>query len=290
MGETDIIEAVGGIVLGAEPELAFTSLEIGARPLAVESEPAHALLKVFPGSRVLAFEVEEELCADLNKTAQEGLTYYPTALGKTEESRPFYETEHPMCASLYRPADPFVALYNNLEVLRLKKEGRIDTVSLDHFASQNDVGPIDFIKIDIQGAELDVFQGGEAVLADTLAVVTEVEFVPLYENQPLFGDVSAYLHERGLWFHKFLGMSGRTLKPLVMRGDPNFASQHMWSDAVFMRSPAKLDRLAPAQVLKLAVLALLYGSIDVTAHCLAEYDRRTEATTVKELFALLKGG
>lgn len=183
-----------------------------------------------------------------------------------------------------------IDLYSNLEVSRLKKEETIDTVSLDYFVAQNDVGPVDFIKIDIQGAELDVFQGGKKVLADTLAIVTEVEFIPLYENQPLFGDVSAHLHDQGIWFHKFLGMSGRTLKPMVMRGDPSFASQHMWTDAVFMRSPMELDRLSPVQLLKLAVLTLLYGSIDVTAHCLSEYDRRTDATSAKELFALLKGG
>ena len=38
-----------------------------------------------------------------------------------------------------------IDLYSNLEVSRLKKEETIDTVSLDYFVAQNDVGPVDFI-------------------------------------------------------------------------------------------------------------------------------------------------
>ncbi len=44
---------------------------------------------------------------------------------------------------------------------------------------------IDLIKIDVQGAELDVFRGGGKALANALMVITEVEFVELYTGQPL---------------------------------------------------------------------------------------------------------
>ena len=63
---------------------------------------------------------------------------------------------------------------------------------------------VDFIKIDIQGAELDVFKGGVDTLKDVVAIVSEVEFIPHYIDQPLFGDVCSFLTEKGFMFHKFL--------------------------------------------------------------------------------------
>ena len=57
-----------------------------------------------------------------------------------------------------------------------------------------------------------------------------------------------------------------------MNNDANFASQHIWSDAMFIRHVQRLEELDGAQLLKLAVLALLYGSPDVAFLCLRRHD------------------
>ena len=49
---------------------------------------------------------------------------------------------------------------------------------------------------------------------------TEVEFVPLYKKQPLFAEVDIALRELGFVFHRFGGMAGRTMKPLVVTSNP----------------------------------------------------------------------
>jgi len=262
--------------------LHFTILEIGALQL-VKNEGFHFLLEIFPGSRIIAFEVDDGLCENLNKKAQPGLKYFPVALGRTEEKRRFYETVHPMCSSLYMPNEKLLDLYNNLEMARLKSVGIMDTVSLDHFVSNHDIGSVDFIKIDIQGAELEVLEGGVSTLENTLAIVSEVEFVPLYEDQPLFGDVCAFLAGQGIGFHKFLGLSGRTLKPLILQNDLTFATQHLWSDALFLRDIAQLSRLSSQQLLKYAVISNLYNSLDVALFCILEHDKR-EGTRLAEKY------
>ena len=267
--------------------LHFTILEIGALPLG-EKEGFHFLLEVFPGSRVVAFEVDDDLCENLNNKALPGLKYYPVALGRAEETRRFYQTVHPMCSSLYMPNEKLLARYNNLEVAMLKSAGSLDTVSLDYFVKSNDIGPVDFVKIDIQGAELEVFEGGVATLKDTLAVVSEVEFVPLYIDQPLFGDVCAFLSEQGIIFHKFLGMAGRTLKPLILQNDVNFATQHLWSDAMYLRDIAQLSTLSSQQLLKYAVLSNLYKSLDVALFCILEYDKREGTRIAEKYLAFVK--
>jgi FkbM family methyltransferase len=255
-------------------DLSFTVLEIGARPSESQREPFYGLIEQFPASSVAAFEVDPRVCAHLNKEAPRGVTYYPVALGKTEETREFYETQHPMCSSLYPPDERYADLFHNFEVARLKKISRIDTVSLDHFVQAHDIGPVDFIKIDIQGAELEVFQGGVEALKHVLCIICEVEFVPLYKNQPLFGDVDAFLRSQGMQFHKFLGFGGRAVKPVVVNNDINFAVQYMWADAGYIRDLFNAHTLDDKGLLKMALLLDLYQSPDIAFFLLRQFDTR----------------
>lgn len=279
----NIGETLISIIRQRANALTFNILEIGALPLEGQSEPFHGLTQLFPGSHINAFEIDPELCEKLNSKAISGLVYHPVALGRTEEERPFYMTNHPMCASLYKPNEKLIENYNGMEVVMLKEVNTIKTVSLDYFAAQNNMGPVDFIKIDIQGAELDVFRGGMSTLKDVVAIVTEVEFVHLYENQPLFGDVCGFLAKSGLSFHKFLGLSGRSLKPIVVNNDPFFATQHMCTDAMFIKDLQELGGFSSDQLLKLAVFTFMYGSPDVAIYCLTEYDKRQGTDIIREL-------
>lgn len=52
------------------------------------------------------------------------------------------------------------------------------------------------LKVDVQGGELGVFEGCDK-LGDVDFIYVELSFVELYEGQPLFDDVSAYLVDRG---------------------------------------------------------------------------------------------
>ena len=230
-----MLKKLSKLIADNDKSITFSMLEIGGMPLGEQEEPFYQLLDLFPGSSVVAFEVDEKACEELNKKSKHGVTFYPIALGEKEETRKFYETSHPMCCSLYKPNEELISLYNNFEVAYLKSVSNINTVSLDYFVRENKIGSVDFIKIDIKGAELDVFKGGVEVLKDVLAMVCEVEFLPHYINQPLFGDVCEFLAIRDLMFHKFLGLAGRALAPIVLDNNPNLPTQHIWSDAVFIR-------------------------------------------------------
>ena len=262
-------------------DLSFKIIEVGALKIQNKEEPFYELLDYFPNSKIIGFEIEKEVCEKMNSQAKDGIKYYPYALGKDNEKRKFYVTDSPMCSSLYKPNAEIIKLYNNLEVASLKKEIEIDTISLDYFVDKHDVGKVDFIKIDVQGAELDVFKGGSKTLENVLKIVCEVEFIHLYENQPLFGDVFDYLSKHNLMFNKFLGQSGRALKPIMLNNNPNMPSQHLWSDAVFVRHIQKIHTLSDEQLLKLGLLACVYNSLDLTFYCLSEYDKRVSTCIAK---------
>ena len=83
-------------------------------------------------------------------------------------------------------------------------------------------------------------------------------------------------------FNKFLKLSGRTLKPLIANKDPTIASQHMWTDAVFIQNFEKIKNLSDEKLLKLSVLSAVYNSIDLSFFCLSIYDKRNESTLAKD--------
>jgi FkbM family methyltransferase len=253
--------------------LAFNIVDLGAVPLEGMPEPFLALLNLFPRSRISAFELDPVLCEKLNGQARSGLRYYAYPIGRTEESRTLYETVSPVCASLYEPDERFADVYNDLDVMRLKSTTTVRTTSLDTFVRENGLGNIDFIKMDVQGAELDVLQGGTTTLSSVLAIVSEVEFVPLYKEQPLYGDIDAYLRERDFMLRKFLTFSGRVMKSLAIDGNPNFPSQLMWADALFTCDLTDPRGLSGEQLLKLAVLLDLYNTGDGALYLLRQHDR-----------------
>ena len=69
----------------------------------------------------------------MNSVSKVGVKYFPFAIGKKKEIRKFYETNHPMCSSLYKPNHNLLSLYNNMEISFLKEESEIETVDLDTF-------------------------------------------------------------------------------------------------------------------------------------------------------------
>lgn len=264
--------------------LTFNILEIGALPLGSKEEPFYQVVKQFPGSKLIAFEVEKELCDELNSKADPGFSYYPVALGKDQKDNKFYITNHSMCCSLYEPDNDLLRMYNNLEVACLKSVETLETQSLDSFIKNNEIGEVDFIKIDIQGAENDVFLNGVEALKSVLGIVCEVEFIPLYKKQPLFGDITNTLADNGFMFHKFINLASRSLKPIIMNNNPNIGSQHMWADAFYIKDISTLKEFDSDRLIKLAILAFIYGSIDLTFYCFTAHDEKFDS----DLISILK--
>ncbi len=288
MEKDTLLTRLADLIRRHDDTLRFTVLEIGAAPMG-DVEPFYRLLDLFPGSQVIAFEVDREVCEKLNRESRPEIRFFATALGRTEETRTFYETEHPMCSSLYEPNSKLLSLYNNLEVANVKSVQTIDTVSLDHFAEENGIGAVDFIKIDVQGAELDVFQGGRGVLGEVIAIVSEVEFIPHYVDQPLFGDVCAQLRQQDIMFHKFLTRGTRSLAPIILNNDSSVGTQDIWADALFIADPLRIPALPAQKLLKLAMLAQIYDSPDLTFYCFQHYDRLKGSDLKQQFVTLFQG-
>jgi len=235
---------------------------------------------------VVAFEPDADLCARLNGESDGSRKFLPYFIGDGQEGV-FRACKAPMTSSLYEPNMALLNLFQNLpELLQVVSRERVRTVTLD---SLDSVAGTDFLKLDVQGAERAVIDGATDLLKGVSVVHTEVEFVPLYEDQPLFAEIDQALRGNGFLFHKFLGFAGRAFKPTMVPDQPSaMLSQMLWSEAVYVKDFTALDSLQPDQLLKLAmILHEVYGSLDLSLLCLLEWDRRKGTKVAVEYQARL---
>lgn len=281
------LEAFCRMLLEAEPSLVFRSAEIGALPLTGELEPLHQVLEMITGSTIYAFEPDHVLCEKLNAKSEGHIVYLPEAIGKATGKSSFFETVDRACCSTFEPDIQFAQLYNALDGIYPKSETEVSVTSLDDLKKQNHFQSLDLIKMDIQGGELNVFEGAIDTLKDVLFIVTEVEFVPLYKDQPLYSDIEQFLRKHGFMHHKFGAVWGRTLKPMVLKNDPNVATQQLWADAIFIKDIRNMRTLNGHQLLKMALFATVYQSPDLSYYCLNLYDEQEGTTLGQKYISIL---
>ncbi len=251
----------------------LTVLDVGAMWISPEEMPYRRLAKAGVAS-IVGFEAVKQECDKLTALGLKDHTFLNYTVGDGSQ-RTLHVTNFSATTSLYEPNMALGSRFNNLaELTQVVKTIPVQTVRLDDV---KEVTACDFLKMDVQGAEMDVMRGAERLLRDVLVVQTEVEFVHLYLGQPLFADVDAHMRARGFSLHWLMPSSGRAFKPIVVEGNINRPlHQSMWSDAVYVRDFMRFDELTPEQLLKIAVLVHdMYDSCDLAALALQHHDAKT---------------
>jgi FkbM family methyltransferase len=265
----------------------ITVVDVGAMTLGEGQDPYQPLIDAGIAN-IIGFEPDEKEVAKLLTLAKPGRTYLPYAIGDGSV-QPFHICNVPMTSSLLRPNHDLTDHFTRLsELMHVVRTVEIQTRRMDDIP---EVRKTDFLKLDIQGAELQVLKSAKHVLAKTLMVQTEVEFVPLYEGQPLFAEIDIFMRESGFLFHRFTHISGRPFRPMRFAPTATHDSfrQALWGDAVYVRDFRRLSELSPESLLKLAILAhLLCGSFDLAHKCLAHYDAVMETTISADYLDLLR--
>ena len=132
---------------------------------------------------------------------------------------------------------------------------------------------------------------GSRTVKNSLVIECEVEFIPLYQDQPLFGDIQVFLRSNGFVLHKLLDIAGRAFLPIKVNPKNSPFSQLLWADAVFVRDFTKLGDFDDTQLLKIAtILHDVYRSYDIVRYFINEYDGRTSQSNVAKYDAILTSG
>lgn len=199
--------------------------------------------------------------------------FFPFCIGSGAETE-FHETSWVATGSLLRPKKSVLERFQGLnELTTWVKTHQITSVAIDEII---EIEQVDYIKIDIQGAELLAFYGMKKALKQALVIHTEVEFIEMYEGQPLFSDVDIYLRARGFRFAKYFPAFKPLLKPCVMNNDPYNGNFWVGADALYLKDWHSFGSYDIESLIKYSFIAHdVYKLYDFTYVILSEIERRT---------------
>lgn len=250
-------------------------VDIGANP--INGSPYQVLIDA-GACEVWGFEPQQDAFEKLLRNASEGEHYLPDAIGSGGSSTLKICSSEGF-TSLLQPSQSTIDYLNYFHShMKVLEEVEIETKRLDDL---DEIPGIDLLKIDVQGGELDVFRSGTNSLSDAIAIVSEVSFIRLYENQPLFHNQAAYLEELGFDFTKFLFLKARHLRGKYSgRLDPKKnRNQIIDGDAVFIRSFRDSSNYSNEQLKHLAVCAdFVFQSYDLSLRCISELANRIQVS------------
>lgn len=246
-------------------------IDIGANP--IDSEPPYAAMLRAGDAEVVGFEPNPEALAELERRRGPLERYFPHAVGDGARHE-LRICQAPGMTSLLEPDPAVLGLFHGFpEWGRVLAREEVATIRLDDLP---ETAGADLLKLDIQGAELMVLRHAAARLRDATVIQAEVEFLPLYKDQPLFSEMELFLRGHGYVLHRFFPTVSRAVQPVMLGNDPYAGlGQLVWADAVFIRDITKLHLLADRQLLAMAALLHdAYGAFDIVFRLLAEHDTR----------------
>lgn len=231
--------------------------------------------------RVIAFEPNEDECHRLQANGDARITYLPLGLGGRDESRTLYVTYIPSSSTLFRPNQEFFDRLIVEKITEVIGEETIRLTTLD--AALKGMGEIDFIKLDAEGAELDIMRAGREVLSSPglLGLFTEVRWHRALRT-PIFSEVDLFVREFGYELYDLaLGRTSRKALPYPLTWDfrhdtrrdekimgGTTQGQVLGGDALYLRDIVATSSLKPTKILKMACLMEIFEQRDSAAELL----------------------
>lgn len=162
-------------------------------------------------------------------------------------------------SSLLKP-NRDIGLY---EWIDFKEKITVPTDRLENFCKNNGIKKIDFLHMDVQGAELMVLEGSGGMIKHISSIWLEVEAVELYKAQPLEKEIEEFMFRQG--FTCVLNTVGK------INGDKLYINNNLlksvWLKSAYSRKIPRAEKIETAKSLlagkpRVTVLMSVYNSED----------------------------
>jgi FkbM family methyltransferase len=155
------------------------------------------LLRCFPKAQAYAFEPNPAYADAWRRRCAEDSRMHVAHVALADEAGTLklHVTRDAGPSSLFKPSARFRREYPEVSALDHVEE--IPVVRLDDWRAVNGNPSMQFMKFDIQAAELKALRGAVKTLEATLAVYTEIFFNPMYEGGAIYSEIDLFLREHG---------------------------------------------------------------------------------------------
>jgi FkbM family methyltransferase len=253
-----------------------------------------------PVMEVDCFEPDEDECAARQRDSPPNVRWFPVALAGASGQRPFYVLNRPTGSSLLPPNDPVILEYSGRSYAGVRRVVELACKSLSDFLVDYERPIPELMKLDTQGTELEILTSlTTKQFEGVVCIETEVEFVELYRDQPTFGQVHAFMRERGfrlldLRTHRAYRNANNQSHHYLRKylntaaGSAALSAELVAGDALYFRESALLPTANTVTgLIRTVCLLRLYGFYDL-AFWLAEGAARERAIEPSQAVALIR--
>ncbi|MGN6605061.1 MAG: FkbM family methyltransferase [Ginsengibacter sp.] len=86
--------------------------------------------------------------------------------------------------------------------IKFETKIKVETITLKLFCKENNISSIDFLHMDVQGAELMVLEGAQDFISSIKVIWLEVSKIEFYKQQPLVGDIKKFMKDHNFFLLK----------------------------------------------------------------------------------------
>lgn len=185
--------------------------------------------------RFMSFEPDVRSHEDLTNGAN-GDVVLPVGLANGNGKRTLHLTAGPFASSLYPPNASVLKDFGVWPWYEPAGEATVEVDRLDSCIARYPNWRADFIKVDVEGADLDVLKGGREVLDTTFGLQVEVAFLDRNNGAPNQAEIDLWLREVGFRPHLLYrehwiranGVHGAYSQPQLSWGDAVYFRDRNW--------------------------------------------------------------
>jgi FkbM family methyltransferase len=225
-------------------------------------------------SEAIGFEPnpdEFKLLSNVGYEVWMNLRYLPVAVSGGNGIKTLNVPSDPVGASLLGPTKLYGPARTKTQFFDVVETHQVETETLDRILVHFDLSPPEYLKLDIEGVELEVLKSSQITLNHTLAVKVEVAYGKHRADQPLASEIMTFLEQQGFALMDFIEPShwrttSTVLHPLMDKTPiPYSRGQIAQGDLLYFRRPHLLNTGGVIDVgrhLQLALIAMSFGYFD----------------------------
>lgn len=165
----------------------------------------HQFKKNFPNATIHAFEPNPSIFDKLNKHYEKSKMIKCHNIGIADQNGEllFNINKNSGTSSFLSPNEYHTSNMASKSI----SPTSVPVATISKIMSDEKLNHIDILKLDIEGFEIKAMEGIPNIAEKVSLVLTEVNLIPTYENQPLIEDITLFLRSKGFHIYNFYGIN-----------------------------------------------------------------------------------